>query len=131
MKMQIGMKMQGSKLYIFHFHGFWSSHLFHHFYSNITFFFSITNCPNSLVSTWSWSCLKISMGFTSRLHIYLQFNWVCSLVDKISNFSIGSVPAMAKAIWLSRVVSVLIEILNPWSWLWPLVTPPIITPCHS
>ena len=60
-------------------------------------FFSITNYPNSLVSTWFWSCLNVSMGFTPRLFIYLQFNRVCSQADKISNSGIGLVPAMVEA----------------------------------
>ena len=83
-------------------------------------FFSITNYPNSLVSTWSWSCLKVSMGFTPRLFTYLQFNRVCSQANKISNSGISPVPAMVEAdttrsssTGLDRVVPVSTEILNP------------------
>ena len=60
-------------------------------------FFSITNYPNNLASTWSWSCLNVSMRFTLRLFIYLQFNRVCSQANKISNSGIGPVPAMVEA----------------------------------
>ena len=81
-------KMQAiSVICIFHFRGFWSSHLLRHFYSNITFV-SITNNPNSLVSTWSWSCLNVFIGFTLSIQ--------SSLFGKISNSGIGPVPSMVE-----------------------------------
>ena len=119
MKMQIRMKIQGSNSLYFSFSWVFSPPFLLQYY--IFIIIIITNYPNSLVSIWSWSCLKVSMGFTPILFIYLQFNWVCLQADKISNSSIGLVLAMAEVDTLSQVVLVLTDILNPGLVAWKIL----------